>query len=241
MSSHHSKVLPAAFDRLVRFCLLLVTVSCIAAPALPANAEDTYQVPLQQADGWQQLTFNGIKANQVSFGEQGMRVDVNQSASPLIYPFAEALNAEEISATLEFTGDVRLDGKLQGDKGADDFAFRLGLVVAGDRRLNFLQRSIAAGWIKTLYGMAADGTGIRNIEFYNIYSDKRLAGNSREHPLSDLMVEHFITERPENGELELTFKPELSSPVLALWISIDGDDTKSSYSVLLKNLSLKTE
>ena len=199
-----------------------------------------FNVPLTKSNGWEQLTFSSIEANQVSFSDQGMQIDVNRSASPLIYPFDTAVKPGEISLTLQFEGDIQLADKQQGEKGADDFIFRLGLVVEGDQTLNFMQRAVAASWIKKLYSMAPDGAGIDKIQFYNVYSDDRLAGKSRVHPLSDLMVEHFIAARPQDGRLQLTFTPELDSPVLALWLSIDGDDTKSSYSVRVEEISLQT-
>lgn len=198
------------------------------------------EIPLEQPSGWQKLTYNGIRSNQVSYSDSGLLIEVDQSASPLIYPFPETIRPAEISLSLQIRGGIDLDGRQQGDKGSDDFVFRLGLVHEGEKTLNFMQRAIAAGWIKKLFSMAPEGTGIDTIQFYNVYSDARLAGQSRVHPLSDLMVEHFIAARPQTGSLELTFEPDTDSPVLALWISIDGDDTKSSYEVLIERLQITT-
>ena len=221
--------------------LLLASLSVLPQPnLLAASQAGQYRVPLQQGDGWEELTYNRINANRVSFSERGLRVAVNQSASPLIYAFAEPVLPAEVSVALDIEGDIQLNGQTQGDKGADDFVFRLGLVTEGDRRLNFMQRAVAADWIKKLHSMAPDNSGIDQIQFYNVYSDNRLAGQNRIHPLSDLMVEHFISARPADGKLQMAFQPDINSRVLALWISIDGDDTKSAYEVLIRELVIKT-
>lgn len=200
----------------------------------------SYAIPLHQASGWQLLTYNNIRPNQVSFSEQGIEVQVNHSASPLIYPLPAALVPEDISVSLQINGDLNLGNARQGAAGSDDFVFRLGLVRPGTKRLNFFQRAVAADWIRRLYELAPETTGIENIEFYTVYSDHRLANSHREHPLSDLVIEHFVAEKPDNGLLTLNIKPEFDGPVLALWISIDGDDTRSSYQVLVKELVIST-
>ncbi len=234
MSNQHS-----CRHKLSRLALIAGLTGTLLFGSITLANVINYTVPVQQGDGWEQLTYNGIAANRVAFTDEGMLIEVQQSASPLIFPLPEAMLPAEISVSLAFDGELNRSDVQQGEKGADDFVFRLGLVVAGDKTLNFVQRAIAADWIKKLYSMGPDGAGIENIQFYNVYSDSRLAGQSREHPLSELMVEHFIAAQPADGELDLTFQPELTAPVLALWISIDGDDTKSSYQVLLKNLTLK--
>ena len=218
--------------------LTLVVAVYLASSSVGAQA-DSYEVTLQSEEGWEILTFSGTKANQVSFSEQGMLIAVDQSASPLIFPLPVAKTISEVSLQLEINGYLNLDGNNQGEKDADDFIFRLGLVHAGDRQLNFLQRSVAPAWIRRLYELAPDNTGISHIEFYNVYSDRQLAGKSRIHPRSDLMLENFISQRPaDSNQLAMTFKPESAKPVLAIWLSIDGDDTGSSYQILLKELIL---
>lgn len=215
----------------------LVLSTCLTAAA--ARTE-TYEVPLQSAEGWQVLTFSGIQANQVSFGDGGLMISVNASASPVIYPLPGSVTVNEVSLQAEIDGYLELDGGNQGEKNFDDFVFRLGLVHAGEKRLNFLQRSIAPDWIKRLYALAPESAGISHIEFYNVYSDRQLAGKSRIHPRSDLMLENFIRARPaDSNQISMRFKPESNKPVLAIWLSIDGDDTQSSYQVLLKNLRLR--
>ena len=225
-----------------RGILLGLIMAGFLAHASAVAESAIHDIPLQSSEGWELHTFSSVQANQVSFSNLGMLFDVNASASPIIYPLPEGKSINEVSLRAEIYGYLNLDGKSQGEKNADDFVLRLGLVHAGEKQLNFLQRSIAPGWINRLYELAPDDTGISHIEFYNVYSDRSLSGKSRIHPLSDLMLENFITPRPtDSNRVVMQFKPESDKPVLALWISIDGDDTKSNYQVLLKELRLKSD
>jgi hypothetical protein len=208
-------------------------------PALIGATESEQIIPLTTADHWQQLSYSSIKSNVVSYTADGLLIHVDQSASPLIFPFEHAENIDEVSVSIAIKGDIHLTEAMQGEKGADDFVFRLGLVSEGNKTLNVFQRSIAAKWIKTLYTLAPEGAGIDNIAFYSVYSDNRLHAKSRVHPLSNLIVEHYVEKLPEKGELEFTFKPKSSARVLALWLSSDGDDTHSTYDVLIKKIVIK--
>ena len=112
----------------------------------------------------------------------------------------------------------------------------------GDQTLGFFQRSFAAKWIKTLFDLAPEGTGVDRIEFYNVYSDADLAGGARVHPLSELINEQFVVAAPEisttPSAIKLRIEPGSGKKVLALWISSDGDDTGSSYRVRIENITL---
>ncbi len=203
---------------------------------IPTAHSTQLTIPLQKNSGWEILQYSKIKPNKIEFTEEGIVIQVNGSASPLIFPLKEPLNIEEISFSLKIDGDIKLVGKTQGEKVTDDFVFRLGLVYEGDKTLNFLQRKLAANWIQRLFNLAPKGTGVQNIQFYNVYSDDRLKGKKRQHPLSELIEENFVFKKPENGELSASFKPNQQAKVLALWISSDGDDSGSQFQVSIKEI-----
>ncbi|MTI15503.1 hypothetical protein [Sansalvadorimonas verongulae] len=170
-----------------------------------------------------------------------MSIHVNQSASPLIYPFSQPVALQEIALTLHIQGEINLSGRKQGEEGADDFLFRLGVVYEGDRRMGRFQRLMAPQWIKTLFALAPEGTGIDYISFYNVYSDHRLAGQERVHPASQLLKEHFVEPQTDDGHVTMKVSPESGKRVLGLWLSSDGDDTASEYSVQINSLVLSPE
>ena len=105
--------------------------------------------------------------------------------------------------------------------------------------LNFFQRKIAADWVNRLFDLAPKGTGVSNIYFYNTFIEPSLAGKKREHPLSDLLIENFVANVKDTNQINVKVPLDKSRKVLALWISSDGDDTKSSYEVTLNEIILK--
>lgn len=205
------------------------------------SIESGFLIPLNSAENWQVLKYNNIKANEVGFTKEGLRVNVMKSANPVIFPFAEGKTVSRVIAK-----GVLLDGSLnipvgvsQDSRGADDYVFKLGLVEKGDKSLNWLQRSFAPSWVKTLFELAPDDSGIAKIHFLNVVQNKKDVGKGREHASSDLVYEENITFLDSNTgafQIEKTFDNPLD--ILALWLSIDGDDTGSSFSVLIKFIEL---
>jgi hypothetical protein len=201
-----------------------------AAEAISLDAQD-----------WKILKYKSLLANEVTSNESGLLITVKSSASPIIYSLKEPKTLTSLTVELKVTGNLDLKDKIQGEKGADDFLFRIGLVYEGDRRLNFFERAIAPTWIKTLHSLAKNDQGISHIEFFNLVSQKPLLKKKRKHPLSDLLHENFIAFKDEQTRkltLSIDEHSILKKRVLALWISIDGDDTKSNFSVNISKLSV---
>jgi hypothetical protein len=188
------------------------------------------------------LSFSSIVPNKVSFNKGIIHVSIKDSASPLIYPFSQPRKFKSIKVSGNIIGKLNLEKKKQGQKNADDFTFRLGLVLEGDKTLNFFQRQFAPAWITKLYslGKKANASGIEKIIFYNVVQDNSLIGNQRQHPLSDLLYEKFVTHTNSQNHFEILLneKDLPSEKILALWISSDGDDTHSSYEVTISQFSL---
>ncbi len=190
------------------------------------------------ADDWQVLGYGRIPVNEVRFDDDGMQVSVDRSASAIVCPLETIGRFQRLHIDADITGSVDLGGKPQGSKGADDFRLRVGLVYAGDKTLNFLQRSIAPKWIKTLYALAPEGAGISRVEFYNTWQDPDLDGLERPHPTTDIWREHFVLQTDENGRIEQSVAVPSDADVVAIWISTDGDDTDSSFRVQINSLML---
>ena len=198
------------------------------------------QLPLMlDAPQWQLLEYNNIPANRVSQHEGGILIDVQASASPLIYVFDQAQPIRSISArgTLNMLPKIP-EGTEQGERGADDFPFRLGLVLEGEQTLNFAQRLIASDWIQTLFRLAPEGSGIDHIRFLNLRNPEPIGWQHRVHPDSKgLFTETIVGKAESNMEFDLQHTLDMPANVLALWISVDGDDTGSSFSLTLNSVS----
>ncbi|MFP5520099.1 MAG: hypothetical protein ACLGGX_09360 [Bdellovibrionia bacterium] len=74
------------------------------------------------------------------------------------------------------------------------------------------------------------------IFFFNISLDKTLLGQARLHPKSDLMLEEIVGSYPENKKVSYSLKKPLD--VVAIWISVDGDDNNSSFATEISEIKL---
>ena len=206
----------------------------LALLSLPVHA---LQIPLE-AGPWQILGYRGIPVNEVHFSEDGMEISVNGSAGAIVYPLKAADRFGSLQVDAVIRGRVDLGDRAQGGKGGDDFRLRVGLVYAGDKTLNFFQRTVAPKWIRTLYALAPKGSGISRVEFYNTWLDPALDGRERAHPTTDIWREHFVLEIDSAGRVNQTLAIPTDADIVAVWISSDGDDTGSSFSVRIHSLSL---
>ncbi len=197
-----------------------------------------FALPVQQMSGWQLLQYNKIEPNQVSFSQQGMNVQVIESASPLIYPLDNPLLVRRIDVSGSLSGLLSLDAEKQGLKNHDDFTLKIGLVVDGDKTLNRLQKLLSPNWVKTLFELAPEGSGVDNIYFLNAVQTSTRLGQQRQHPASDLIYENNVWLLDKTGDFSLSYTLDDPRKVIAVWISIDGDDSRSNYSTLIKSLSL---
>jgi len=140
-------------------------------------------VPLNDATQWQLEKYSNIPTNVVSFSQDGMKVRVDKSASPLIY----ALGSTKKIVSFRIKGEFRgLPGfpsvTRQGEKGADDCALRIGFVIPGNKRLTGLKKLLAPRWIKSLYAKVPGEIGVDHIEFFIATQNPQQIGLRRIHP-----------------------------------------------------------
>lgn len=199
------------------------------------------EIPLNlDSPNWRTLEYKSIPSNTVLQADNALQIDIKDSASPLIYVFDQPQTFRTIQVKGEIIGNLPKipTGYQQGEKGADDFAFRIGVVVGGSKTLNFAQKLLAAEWVTTLYNLAPAGEGIDHIQFLNLANPGAVEWEQRVHPLSKgLFIETIVKEIQNNQKFELDYKLAEPVRVLALWISSDGDDTASSYTVKLNNIN----
>jgi hypothetical protein len=195
-------------------------------------------LPVQQTGGWQLLQFSGIEPNRVSFSDAGMSVSVDASASPIIYPLDCPRRVSRVEVSGRLSGLLRVDEARQGQAGNDDFSLKIGLVAAGDKTLSGWQKLFSADWIRTLFELAPEGTGVDRIYFLNAVQNDRRLGLQRRHPLSDLIHEDNVWLLDEPGDFSFSHTLDEPREVIAVWLSIDGDDSGSRYSTLITSLRL---
>ncbi len=195
-------------------------------------------VPLFSERGWQVLTYRGIPAHDVRFSEAGLRVEVRRSAAPVIYPLMPPLVVRSVRARGRIDGSLNVSADRQGEPGFDDYAFRLGLVEVGNRRLGILERRLAPAWVRKLFSLAPRGMGVSQIRFFNVGVEPRQLGRRRQHPLNDLIHEEVVAVPDGDGRFELFVQLESAIETAAIWIATDGDDTRSAYTLIVESIEL---
>ncbi len=198
-----------------------------------------FAVPLGDPSGWQNLEFRNIKPNKVEFGASGLTVKVDHSASPLIYPLPQTLSVRKIHAELEIEGEL----KELTEEFPEDAYLRIGLVSPGSRQLGFFERQMAPLWIKRLFALAPKNSGIDKIYFYNLTHREQWVGKSRTFPKSkDLLFETIVAAKPK-GQRQMVFEHRLKEALStsALWISIDGDNSQSTFNIRIRKLELERD
>ncbi|RPJ78692.1 MAG: hypothetical protein EHM20_03335 [Alphaproteobacteria bacterium] len=195
-------------------------------------------IPFNQAE-WKSLEYSKIRPNKVEYSNgmnSSLKLNIDHSASPPIYKLDKALLVKSLSFKGKIAGRLNFQQKIQGETGADDFSVRVGVVIEGNKTLNFMQKMITPRWIKELYSLGNGNTGIDRIEFFNI-SNSKLTWQQRIHPLSDLIKENIVAVM-DTGDFEVKYNFDKSVKVVAIWVSSDGDDTKSKYEVNFSQIAL---
>jgi hypothetical protein len=209
--------------------------ACLVSSAL---AQDALQVPLTDAKAWQLLEYRNRPPHKLRFSPAGLHIEVEGSAMPLIHPLAAKLRVAGVRVRGRVTGALAIPPGRQGEEKFDDYVFRLGLVEPGERRLNFVQRQVAAEWVRRLYALAPEGTGITGIRFLNVGADPSHLGRERRHPLSELITEKVVALPAAGGRIDFEVRFERPIDAIAVWLSSDGDDTGARYGVDLESIEL---
>jgi len=218
--------------------VLLLVLAFFSGSASGSGAE-VYKVPFAEQGRWQTLQYSRIAPHRVRFSPVGLELGVEGSAMPLVYPLAEPVKVASVNVKGRVVqGSLKVPPGRQGEKDADDYVFRLGLVEPGTRTLNFVQRQVAPAWVRKLFELAPPGGGISRIRFLNVGAEPAHLGRERQHPLSELILEKVVALPRADGRFDFTHTFEQPIDAIAVWLSADGDDTGSRYTLLVESIEL---
>ena len=234
---------------------LFILAVIMLLPAVPTRSDSVddkengqmLRIPLKlckdtdgQGQGWKVLRFKNRLPNKVVCDEHGLHIKVKCSANLLVYGLESQTQVHSVVLQGAVTGLPRIpEGKRQGDKKADDFAIRFGLVIAGKKRLNPIEKLFAPELVKHLFEQAPKSQGLDHVCFLNLANDPPPKWKERIHPIGKgLLREQIACIKGTPGDF--TLKAEFKEPceVLALCIISDGDHTKSEYQVTIKDIRL---
>lgn len=198
----------------------------------------TVAIPLGSFHGWQDLKYSRIAPNNVRFGLEGVKIAVDHSSSPLIYPLTPPQTVTGFTADLEIAGTL----KAQNSSWPEDCYLRIGFVVPGTRKLGMVEKFFVPDWITQLFRLAPEDSGVDKIYFFNLVKGGGGLGSTRMMPKSHDLIEERLAHTWPAGEKKATWKMELPRPLMvaALWLNADGDDSGSQFQVLIRKLELAT-
>lgn len=187
-------------------------------------------VPLEDGNRWHHLSYKGIPPNRVTHAPGELRISVDKSGSPLFFRFEKLREVSAVEARGRFEG-------LPAEEKGDDLPLRVGLVIQGKRRLGWLERLFAPGWLKDLHDLIPDGA-FAEVAFLTA-SRLQPPGTRRLHPKSRYVTEEVALAVKEPGPFTLKHVYPEPRPSLGLWLQADGDDTGSAFTVVLNGLALE--
>ncbi|WP_372656314.1 hypothetical protein [Halobacteriovorax sp.] len=184
---------------------------------------------------WQTVTYSKIPSNKITNVNNSLKVTVNSSSSALVFPFKKTTHIESLFIKARVEGDINYSGLEPGNEGADDFPLRVGLILKGENTLNFFQKALAPKWLVELDTLAKEKGGFDKIHSFIFYTTPPTF-KSREHPLSSHFYES-VAAPFKNSKIEYTTPLNLKD-VIGIWMSADGDDTKSSFTVTIDKIEI---
>ncbi|PIR22866.1 MAG: hypothetical protein COV44_05640 [Deltaproteobacteria bacterium CG11_big_fil_rev_8_21_14_0_20_45_16] len=202
-----------------------------------------FVVNLNLIDGscssWREEIYSSISPNEIRCHSDRINLKINSSASILVRALEKPTRIQKLYVKARVSGQMNLSGsQTHGSKGVDDFPLRIGLIESGQKRLGFMQRLFAPDWLVNLERLWPS-TGIKKIHFLNfVFSKHKPDWTDRVHPSSKYLTEKIVSALDDRDVADKRI--ELVNPieVVGVWISSDGDDTKSQYTVSVESLQL---
>jgi len=200
----------------------------------------TLVLPLGEAESWKIVDYGNIPAHRVSFTANTMKIQVQNSATPIVYPFEKPrfVTGLDVHALVSGALPALPTGLRQGQKGADDVTLRVGLIVRGNRKLNWLQRKIAPRWLLDLEKLMPQNYGIHHVEFICTCLQKDLLSKKRTHFLDSSLKEECVTLLERLGPFTLSKKWTQPMQTLGIWIATDGDDSQSRFDLTINKIEI---
>lgn len=189
-----------------------------------------------EIQNWHMVHYSKIKANIVIQKENNLEVSVDNSSSAIVYKFDQVEMIKQIQIMAKMQGFINYLDKDPGSDHADDFPIRLGFILKGDKKLNFFQRIVAPNWLVELDKISAPLGGIDKVYNLIFYTNKP-SFKHREHPSSSYFYEE-VAEQILNSKLEAKHNFDQALPVIGIWLSSDGDNTSSKFTILIERVKI---
>ncbi|MGV3756035.1 MAG: hypothetical protein ACO1QS_11685 [Verrucomicrobiota bacterium] len=217
--------------------ILQIILSLSLAPVLMPTQ---LSLPLSKPDKWHLVVYDKLPANRLIHRSDYLEIQVNGSAGPILHVLPEIQRVKAIRVKGRYEGNLRMPVGKQGLKDFDDYVLRVGLVEPGPHKLNRLQRAAAPEWLKTVESLTQP-YGVERVHFFNVAQEPTAIGTHRIHPQSKLIEESIVAAVSVQHRTDFEVELKTPSPTVAIWLSADGDDTGSSFKLVIEEIQLMME
>lgn len=182
-----------------------------------------------------EITFKRIPANQFNVSENGLRIQVNSSASFMLYPFSRSKNITGADFRWRSSRDhLATDRQTEESTAGDDALLRIGLLIAGAEAS--FENPLAPAWTRKVRQALPEPS---NHLLYLIVGSRHQAGEQWLSPYSDKVTMIAVASQPyKDGWQQASYRFKTAKKVVGLWIMADGDNTRSRFTTELEQLIL---
>ena len=182
---------------------------------------------------WKEIPFEKKEPTLYSYDQKVLTCRVQSSAKALIFPFQKMKQPKQLQWSWSLEGNMKTESvEQEQSKSGDDFPLRVGLILSGEEP--FIP-FFAPTWIKMIRSAL---TLPSDKMVYYVAGSKAKPGTEWKSPYSKGISMKAVDSVPQqNGWFHVSQDVE-GSKVVGIWLMADGDDSKSSFVVKVKDLVL---
>lgn len=188
---------------------------------------------------WSALSFRNIPPIRHEVANGNITLHVDKGAGGIVRALPANTQVRSITVRGRVEGRIISDPDALWEQEADDQYLRVGLIHAGGKPLGMFRRAAAPAWIRTLDDvLTSDGRGPSRIDNLMLAPHAAWVGRSRGNPAMDDIHERIVATPEQDGSFVITAEFDEPVDALGLWLMADGDDTASTFKVVITAIEL---
>ncbi len=241
-----------------------MSAASLLLPAGASVAVDATPFVSLQADNFEHIQFRKIKANRYYFQDQTLQIDVDNSASFLMLPFAKVKKVSKVSFQWRSEGLPQIkNAQHELKRDGDDAVFKLGLLLRADddplnpfvppwlkqvrQLLKFPSEEITylVAGAKHRPGEHWPNPYNRRVTMISVASTSLASTSLASTSLASRSVAGTSNDASVTDESEKmawqqsSYQFEQALDVVAIWLMSDGDNTSSHFTAHVKNIKIE--
>jgi len=190
-----------------------------------------------QADQFEHIEFKRIKTNQHHFHKQQLQISVNDSSSFLMQAFKQVKQVHQVTFEWRSQGAPKIESAQQEEqRSGDDSVFKLGLLLKAN---SVPFNPFMPSWMKQVESILYHPS---EKMIYLSVGTKHTAGDEWINPYNKRVTMIAVgSSDSKDGWEKASYQFDMPVDAVALWLMADGDNTHSSFTVEIKNISIQSQ